>query len=211
MVRNLQTPFFLQSSYVTTIQENQVTGTSVLQVSARDDDTTVSSQFLKGNPSIKYPFIAKQKVFLNWIFIPLYYFQSPFNVVTMRAIGDDSGPTYFNFNANTGVITVRQDLRLDTATLYRVCHQYLDVQSTCLSTGHGWVLDPYLCAYYLILYFDNNLWNSCHIYLKNACLKVKWKESGNVFNWIIPLLSWELRPEMEAFQHWVQQYWQTSM
>lgn len=65
VVRNLQTPYFLQSSYVTTIQENQVTGTSVLQVSARDDDTTVSSQFLKGNPSIKYPFIAKQKVFLN--------------------------------------------------------------------------------------------------------------------------------------------------
>lgn len=181
MVRNLQTPFFLQSSYVTTIQENQVTGTSVLQVSARDDDTTVSFQFLKGNPSIKYPFIAKQKVFLNWIFIPLYYFQSPFNVVTMRAIGDDSGPTYFNFNANTGVITVRQDLRLDTATLYRVCHQWLDVQCICLSTGNGWVLDPYLCAYYLILDFDNNLWKILSYLLEKCMFKSKMKGIGECF------------------------------
>jgi hypothetical protein len=42
VVRNLQTPYFLQSNYVTTIQENQAIGTSILQVSARDDDTTVS-------------------------------------------------------------------------------------------------------------------------------------------------------------------------
>lgn len=51
----------------------------------------------------------------------LYLFQSPFNVVTLRAIGDDSGPTYFSFDTNTGQISIRQDLRLDTATLYRVC------------------------------------------------------------------------------------------
>lgn len=51
VVRNLQTPYFLQSNYVTTIQENQATGTSILQVSARDDDTTVS--FLTSSQRIK--------------------------------------------------------------------------------------------------------------------------------------------------------------
>lgn len=145
------------------------------------------------------------------MFIHFYFFQSPFNVVTMRAIGDDSGPTYFNFNANTGVITVRQDLRLDTATLYRVCHQYLDVSVYQL------VMDVSLIhtsMYVLIISFfilTTIFEKSCHFYLKNTCLKVKWKKLGNVFNLIVPLLSWELRPEMEAFQHWVLQCWQTSM
>lgn len=105
------------------------------------------------------------------MFIHFYFFQSPFNVVTMRAIGDDSGPTYFNFNANTGVITVRQDLRLDTATLYRVCHQYLDVSVYQL------VMDVSLIhTYVLIISFfilTTTFEKSCHIYLKNACLKVK--------------------------------------
>lgn len=74
----------------------------------------------------------------------------------MRVIGDDSGLIYFNFNVNIGVIIVRQDLRLDIVTLYRVCYQFLDEQFICLLIGYGWVFDLYLCVYYFIFYFDNN-------------------------------------------------------
>ena len=60
VVRNLQTPYFLQSNYVTTIQENQATGTSILQVSARDDDTTVS--FLISSQRIKSIIVKKENI-----------------------------------------------------------------------------------------------------------------------------------------------------
>lgn len=60
VVRNLQTPYFLQSNYVTTIQENQATGTSILQVSARDDDTTVS--FLTSSQRIKSIIVKKENI-----------------------------------------------------------------------------------------------------------------------------------------------------
>lgn len=69
VVRNLQTPYFLQSNYVTTIQENQATGTSILQVSARDDDTTVS--FLTSSQRINLLIIVKKENISGLILILL--------------------------------------------------------------------------------------------------------------------------------------------
>ncbi|KAJ8316548.1 hypothetical protein KUTeg_005899, partial [Tegillarca granosa] len=58
---------------------------------------------------------------------------APFNTVTTKLIGDDTGPQYFNYDTVTGAVSVRQDLRLDTNTFYRLRIEAKDGGTPALS------------------------------------------------------------------------------
>ena len=53
-----------------------------------------------------------------------FLFQDPFNVVKYRLIGDDSAPTYFSLDENSGNIAVQPGVELvqDSLTEYTVSY-----------------------------------------------------------------------------------------
>ena len=52
--------------------------------------------------------------------IPSHKFQEPFNKVTYALIGDDSATNYFQINAESGVISVSNNLENDGTRTYSV-------------------------------------------------------------------------------------------
>ena len=44
-----------------------------------------------------------------------------FGVIRYRIIGDDSAPSYFEINADSGEIRLKESLAEDTRTEYQVC------------------------------------------------------------------------------------------
>ena len=49
-----------------------------------------------------------------------FVFQEPFNKVTYAIIGDDSAPSYFRINENSGAIQVSNNLENDATRTYSV-------------------------------------------------------------------------------------------
>lgn len=47
-------------------------------------------------------------------------FQTPFNVVKYRIIGDDSATTFFNIDQNFGNVTLKSSVNFDTTSNYKV-------------------------------------------------------------------------------------------
>ena len=63
--------------------------------------------------------------------------QSPFNVVTLSIIGDDSATTFFGIDSNTGTINLARSILTDTETSYTVRPAFL-CRRVCGGLGWCW-------------------------------------------------------------------------
>ncbi|KAJ8318063.1 hypothetical protein KUTeg_003154 [Tegillarca granosa] len=144
--RNLNSPRFTQTSWGANVPDNQPLGETIITVTATDADTVnpynVVRYQLKGDansPALTYFFISPEtgaislRRALSLDQSQTSFYQAPFNTVTTKLIGDDTGPQYFNYDTVTGAVSVRQDLRLDTNTFYRLRIEAKDGGTPALS------------------------------------------------------------------------------
>ncbi|KAL5018742.1 hypothetical protein ScPMuIL_004464 [Solemya velum] len=86
IIRNDNTPYFLNIPYFKNVDQTLNQGVSILTATARDNDP--------GN--------------------------TPFGTVRFMLVGDDSAPTYFSIDEQSGLIRVKQSLQAETTDEFRI-------------------------------------------------------------------------------------------
>lgn len=66
-----------------------------------------------------------------------YVFQDQFGLITYKIIGDDSAPTYFGINPQTGDIKLTASVLTDTIVTYQVSRPTIDISFPVIKQGTG--------------------------------------------------------------------------
>lgn len=144
ITRNQYSPEFNPNRYAVIIDDTQPVDTSILRVSATDDDPPVSTPTgsqLDFKLSQIFCFLSRRStptfLFLKaWTFAFLPLPQGLFSDVRYDLLGDETTPVYFRIDSVTGDIFVRSALNTQGTSVYRVGVFLTSFLSLCKTFPH---------------------------------------------------------------------------